>query len=364
MAGTIPTVMTVTGPIQPKALGVTLMHEHVLIDLTCLLAPPMQPWQCSLTEALPTGENRGLLSRDPYVSRPNLLLDEIEVAEQELHDYGRLGGAALVDLTVCGISPRPEALRALSLATGITIVMGCGYYVQRAHPPAVSTTSVEALADEIIGDITDGFGDTGIRPGIIGEIGTSTPIHPDEERVLRAAAIAQRRTGLAINVHVAIFGHEALNVLDILDDTGADLSRVIISHLDEMLDTDYHRAVLRRGAYVEFDTFGSEFSFEQAKRREPTDAERIEALLPLLDGGWDRQILISQDVCTKMHLQRYGGFGYGHILRTVLPMLERRGVTQETIRALLVDNPARVLAHDALPGVQDIGTRSLDGLLD
>ncbi len=337
--------MTVTGPIPREALGITLPHEHVLLDLTCLLAPPTDSWHHALAEVSPTIEHRDLLSRDPYVNQPNLLLDDLDTAERELGEYRRLGGSSLVDLTVRGISPRPEALRALSLATGISIIMGCGYYVRSAHPPHVATASVEILAEEMIGVITTGFGETSIRPGIIGEIGTSTPIHPDEERVLRAAAIAQQATGLALNVHVAIFGQEALNVLDILDDAGADLSRVVISHLDEMLDGAYHRAVLRRGTFVEFDTFGSEFFFEHQGCREPTDAERLEALLPLLHEGWERQLLLSQDVCTKMHLQHYGGFGYGHLLRSIVPALIGRGVGEETIRTLLVDNPARLLTH-------------------
>jgi len=338
------TVMTVLGAVPAGDLGLTLAHEHLLIDLTCLHHPPAYAWQEGLVEAEPGSENRELLERDPYVCRSNLLLEDARLAAEELNAFRELGGGTVIDFTVLGIGPRPEELREISRATGVRIVAGCGIYVRAAHPEWVAGASVEELADWFRRQIEDGIGGSGVRPGIIGELGTSAPIHPDEERVLRAAAIAQRETGLAINVHVAIFGREALRVSEILDGAGADLSRVVISHLDESLDVGYQREVLRRGAYVEYDTFGSEFGFEHSGEREPSDVERIETLLQLLDEGWERQILLSQDVCNKLHLRRYGGKGYGHILREIVPRLRERSVGEETIRMMLVENPARMLA--------------------
>jgi phosphotriesterase-related protein len=336
-------VMTVLGPVASDQLGITLPHEHVLLDLTCIRQEPVQPGQRALVTASLTLENRGDLFTDPYVSLPNLRLDEPEVAAAEIRRFAAAGGGTLVDLTVQGISPQPVSLREISRQTGVHIVMGCGYYVRRAHPPEVASLSVETLGERLIQEIERGFDGTGIQPGIIGELGTSAPIHPDEEKVLRAGAMAQQATGLAINVHVAIFGRQALAALDVLERAGADISRVVISHLDEMPDTEYHRSVLQRGAYVEFDTFGSEFYFDSDGRREPSDAERVDCLLRLLDEGWTNRLLLSQDVCTKLHLRRYGGFGYAHLLRTIVPRLERRGVDQATIHTLLVENPARLL---------------------
>jgi phosphotriesterase-related protein len=222
--------------------------------------------------------------------------------------------------------------------------MGCGYYVQRAHPSSVAAASEEQLAEEMIEQIQNGFGSSGIRPGIIGELGTSSTLHPHEMKVLKAAARAQRATGLALNVHVAIFGGRALEVLEILDQAGADLTRVVVSHLDELLDRDYHHRVLSLGAFVEFDTFGSEFYFDDDGSYEPSDRERLEALCRLLDEGWERQLLVSQDVCTKLHLRKYGGFGYGHVLRTIVPRLRSKRIDEATVHTLLVENPARVLA--------------------
>jgi len=337
-------VMTVRGPVPAPDLGITLMHEHVFIDLSFLWDAPTSEWQKPLVDAEITLANRGLLQVDPYVSRRNLVLDDFDVAVAELAPFRQLGGGSVVDLTTIGIRPQPAKLREVSERTGLHVIAGCGYYTQRSHASEVAALSESQLLERLLDEIANGLGGTDVRPGIIGEIGTSSPVHPDEAKVLRVAAAAQAKTGLAINVHVAIFRREALVVLDILEAAGADLSRVVISHLDEQPDTAYHRAILERGAYVEYDTFGSESYFDGDGSAEPSDRERVDCLIELLDAGFGDQLLISQDVCTKVQLLKYGGFGYGHILRSILPRLRRRGVGDATVRKLLVENPARVLA--------------------
>lgn len=337
-------VMTVRGPISAHDLGITLMHEHVFIDLSFLWDSPTSEWQRPLVDGEITLANRGLLQVDPYVSRTNLVLDDLDLAVAELAPFRQLGGGSVVDLTITGIRPQPARLRQVSEQTGLHIVAGGGCYTQRSHPPEVAALSEAQLLERLLHEIANGLDGTDVRPGIIGEIGTSSPVHPDEAKVLRVAAAAQAKTGLAVNVHVAIFRREALAALDILEDAGADSSRVVISHLDEQPDTAYHRAVLERGAYVEFDTFGSESYFDGEGSAEPSDRERVDCLIELLDAGFGDRLLISQDVCTKVQLLKYGGFGYGHILRSIVPRLRRRGVDEATVRKLLVENPARVLA--------------------
>ncbi|HET7466603.1 MAG TPA: phosphotriesterase-related protein [Candidatus Dormibacteraeota bacterium] len=336
--------MTVRGPVAAQELGITLMHEHLFIDLSFLRDEPTWDWQKTLVDAELTLVNRGLLQVDPYVSRRNLVLDDVDAAVAELIPFRELGGGCVVDLTTTGIKPQPARLREVSERTGVHMVAGCGHYTRRSHSPEVAAASEAQLVEGMLDEIANGLAGTDVRPGIIGEIGTGSPIHPDEAKVLRAAAAAQQETGLAINVHVAIFKREALAALDVLEAAGADLSRVVISHLDEQPDTAYHRAVLERGAYVEYDTFGSESYFDGDGSAEPSDRERVDCLIELLDGGWGDRLLISQDVCTKVQLLRFGGLGYAHILRSIVPRLRRRGVDDATIRKLLVENPARVLA--------------------
>jgi phosphotriesterase-related protein len=319
------------------------MHEHLFIDLTHLIDAPEQDWQRPLVDAELTLANRGLLHVDPYVSRKNLALDDPDLAVSELAPFKALGGGSLVELTTVGIKPRPAALRDVSERSGVHIVAGCGHYTGVTHPPEVAALPEAELIERLVGEIENGLGGTDVRPGIIGEIGTSAPIQPDEEKVLRVAAAAQRRTGLAINVHVAIFGRQALRALDVLDAAGADLGRVVVSHLDELIDLDDHRAILARGAYVEYDCFGSDFFYDNGGTADPSDRERVNALIELLDAGWADRLVISHDVCTKLQLLAYGGHGYGHILRSIVPRLRRRGVDEATLHGLLVDNPARLL---------------------
>jgi phosphotriesterase-related protein len=343
-------VTTVLGPVPAADLGLTLAHEHLMLDLSCLWHEPQDPARAWLVDAPVHTVARHDLLRDPYQCRDNLLLDSRAQAIEELALFAALGGGAAIDLSTRAIGPYAEDLAAISRATGVHIVAGCGFYTRRAHPAWVADAGVEALAEAMIADLIVGFagprpgGITAVRAGIIGEIGTSSPIHPDERRVLQAAARAQRSTGAAINVHLAIFAREGLRVLDILDNAGADLSRVALSHLDENPDSAYHLAIAKRGAYVEFDTFGSECYFDEDGLREPTDLERLDALDDLLDAGYVHQILLSQDVCTKMQWRKHGGAGYGHLLRVIVPQLRERGIAEAAIKTMLVDNPARLLA--------------------
>lgn len=338
-------VMTVLGPVAPAELSVTLPHEHLLLDLSCLWHPPRDDARAALVEAPLTPETRGPLLCDPYHSRANMTLDDLELAVHEAAYFAALGGGTIVDLSTQAIGPYPEQLATIARRTGLHIVAGTGFYVQIAHPAWVASASLEDLAAYMIRDLTEGFAGSGVRAGIIGEIGTRSPIHPDEEKVVRAAARAHHATGAAINVHLAIFAREGHRVLDILlGEEGVDPSRIALSHLDESRDITYQRGLAARGVYVEFDCFGSECYFDEDGLREPSDAERIEALLALLEAGYARQLLLSHDVCTKVQLRHYGGTGYDHLVRAIVPRLRRHGVDEATLRLLLVENPARLLA--------------------
>jgi len=337
-------IQTVLGPIEPGQLGTTLAHEHALIDLRCLLEPPPDSeLQWLIDRPVDEGSRLALQDR-PYASKDNLLLESEVDAARELQAFKDAGGGALIDLTVDGIGPNVGALRRLASRTGLHIVAGVGIYRAIAHPAWVRTAGVADVADHFIQRLQVGFDGTDVRGGVLGEIGTSSPLHPDEIKVLHGAARAHRESGVPINVHPAIWHREGPRILDILAADGVDLRRVALSHMDELLDYDYHCSLAVRGAWISFDTFGSEFHFADEGAREPTDRERLIALLRLLQAGWAGQILLSQDVCTKLQLTRYGGKGYAHILRSVVPALQASGVSAETIHELLVDNPRRFLA--------------------
>ncbi|HLH61770.1 MAG TPA: hypothetical protein VKV20_08805 [Ktedonobacteraceae bacterium] len=335
-------IRTVLGPIAPDALGITLGHEHVLIDLRGLWDDPPAE-RAHLVDQEPTLENLGELLRNPYDSRPNLLIDDSELSIRELRYYKDAGGNSLIDMTTVGIKPDPEALCRVSERTGIHIVAGCGYYRQPLLPESLHERSTEEIANDFLSWLGEGMYGTTIRAGLMGELGTSSPIYPFEERQLRAAARVQRRTGASINVHPLIWGHEHLRILDILEEEGADLTRVAISHCDELVEPPWHARIAERGAVLSFDTFGSETYFDRSFAQEPRDTERIECLLRLLEKGYGAQVTLAHDICTRIQFHRYGGWGWDHLLRNIVPRLRHVGVSQQELDTILIETPKRLL---------------------
>lgn len=296
----------------------------------------------------------GELRRDPVSCRDNLKLCDIDLAMKELSYYKRAGGESVVDTTPEGAGRNPIGLRTISLETGIKIIAGCGFYTDSAQPPRVRSMTEDEIAEEIENDITDGMAGTEIKAGIIGEIGTGWPITLGEEKVLRGAARAHQRTKAAISVHPWPFGKFSHHrILDIMEDEGVELSKVVLCHIDESsvpLDVEYHKSLAKRAVYVEYDTWGSEYHYDGLSSSmgyevgDPSDNQRIDALVEMIECGYVAQMLLSHDICLKTALRQYGGYGYDHLLTHIVPMLKRRGVTQDHLNQMTIENPRRVLA--------------------
>jgi phosphotriesterase-related protein len=220
----------------------------------------------------------------------------------------------------------------------------------------VPQTSVDELTELFVHDIAEGIGDTGVRAGIIGEIGTSGVrkgaaktakdghATPEEEKVLRAAGRAAVATGVAVTMHMDRRGKGAFHVIDILEGEGLAPDRIIIGHMDTVFDVDYHRSVAERGVYVQYDTWGREYYNDVTGVAWRSDVRRCEFLAAMLEAGYEDRMLLAHDVTLKMDLRRYGGNGYDHLPRVGLPMMKRHGVTNEQIEKMTVLNPARALA--------------------
>jgi phosphotriesterase-related protein len=355
-------IVTVLGAMAPEDAGICSPHEHVLVDVRdAYWRLPEDPALREFAYEPIEITNLYLLRRHFVQHRENLVLDDLDLAIEELAKFRELGGRTLVDVTPGDIGRNPSALALASERSGVNIVAGCGYYVHLAHPDGFGEIPVEAIAEEMIADLQEGIGDSTIRAGIIGEIGTSHPLHPDEEKVLRAAARAQRTTGAALTVHLHPPSRAGLNVIDVLDDAGADLTRVVLGHVDIALghlDTtmndvlDYHAAMAARGCYIEFDTCGFPDAYMPKSDFYnafwfPSDRERAEAIARLFDRGFGERVLVAQDVCHKHHLTRYGGYGYGHILREFVANLADYGLGKTEVDQLLIRNPATMLAWAA-----------------
>ncbi|HET9756884.1 MAG TPA: hypothetical protein VFP66_10310, partial [Candidatus Limnocylindrales bacterium] len=260
----------------------------------------------------------------------------------ELERFREAGGRSIVDLTLPGIGRDPEWLATIARASGLHVVMGCGWYRTAYYPPEarIDRRSVDDLADELVREAAEGVGDTGIRPGIIGEIGTDKPwVSALEERVHRAAARAARRTGLAITTH-GVLSAVGLDQLRIIEDEGADPARVVIGHADSFPRLDHFLAIVERGSSLEFDFLG--MSFTPSERL--GEARIVELVCDLLGRGHVERIMLSQDVCHDSQLSRYGGNGYTYLARTFLPRLREAGVGEAEIDTMTVANPRRMLA--------------------
>ncbi len=305
--------MTVQGPVEPSALGFTLPHEHT---------------QCSLWHIAARWDYWELTPDEPVI------LDELRL-------FKEAGGTALADLTLPGIGRDPAWLRRIAEKSGLHVVMGGGWYRTAYYPPEalIEMRSVDSLAEELVHDATVGVGDTGIRIGILGEIGTDKPwVTPAEERVFRAAARCSRRTGLAISTHAVLSAVGAAQ-LTILEEEGVDPGRVIIGHADSYPVLDHYLALINRGASIEFDFLGMSFT----PMEKYGEAKIIDLLLELLGRGHADRILLSHDVCHNSQLRTFEGNGYVYLSSTFLPRLRERGVSEAEIEQLTVANPRRIL---------------------
>ena len=338
--------MTVLGAVEPDRLGFTLMHEHLYLDLrrNHLPDPGLAHAERAVWEADLDLSNLHL-ARRVLPLQDNYVLDREDDAIAEVSHFGALEGRTIVDVTSRGLGRDPEALKRASTATGLNIVMGSGWYQKVFHPDDMDSRSVETLTDEIVHDVTIGVGDTGIRSGIIGEIGVNgDPITDNEARSVRAAARASLLTGAAISFHSPPLKPEKHDVLDIVEEEGADLTRTILGHSCSMAgDVPFMLELLARGVYIQFDTLGVVRTTE-----EPARDHRVAVAIPqMIDAGYGDRILLSQDVCWKSHLRMYGGSGYTYIQETFLPYLSALGVTDEAQRQIMIENPRRVLTFAA-----------------
>jgi predicted metal-dependent phosphotriesterase family hydrolase len=298
-------VATVNGPVPISDLGFTLPHEHLFANQV--------------------REYRG-----------NGLLNDESLAILEIQKLVESGGRTLIDCTIDELGRDPLALQRVSRATGLNIVMGCGHY----RDPYLDSNwfdknSVDAIAELMIRDLNEGVDDTGVRSGIIGEIGADKWfISAAEERSFRAAARAHRATGVTITTHAARWP-VGIPQLDLLAEEGVDPRRVIIGHCDMVPTSGYHEALAKRGSWVEFDTIRGESEYDTNLR--------VEFVVSLVELGFTDHVLISHDLCLRTHMSVVGGCGYDFIIRDFIPRLRNAGLDEETIHRITVENPARAL---------------------
>jgi len=341
-------IMTVNGIISKESLGITTPHEHALIDITNQYPGDTTPGSEGIAGKVSSKYYDRLLA-DPYALRDNLILDDHRTAIEEVAVFARAGGRSFVDVTLPKIGRDVEFLQRLAKETGLNVIAATGFYTADAHPAEVASMSVEEVAAVMIKELNEGIDGSGVRAGIIGEIGTSQQIHPEELKVLKASAIAHRATGAPVIVHLNPWAKHGAEVIDILEADGVAPEKICLCHMDILLDLEDMRRVLDKGAFLEFDNFGKEFTSGSSYGRFPSDGERMEILYQLISEGYTRQLLLSCDICLKNLLLMHNGPGYGHVLTKIRPMIRQKyGNADEILHTLLVENPARYLDNPRL----------------
>lgn len=345
------TVMTVLGPVPLNDLGITLMHEHILNDCSCWWRGHEPDFTSPIMNAPITPSILSELRNDPFANRNNCALDDEDLAVKELMLFAAEGGATVVDPTCKGIGRNPEALTRIAQKTSLNIVMGAGYYLHSSHPDYLSAMTQRDITDELIVEATQGIGTQSTKIGIIGEIGVSADFTAVERTVLAASAIAAKETGLPLMIHLPAWFRLAHEVLDLVEQNGLSLDRVILCHMNPSgKDVAYQRSLADRGAYLEYDMIGMDFWYADQAVQCPSDEDSAAAISNLFGFGYGAQILLSQDVFIKMMLCEYGGNGYAHVQRHFLPRLLRHGLTEADLATLVVANPRRALARKIISG--------------
>ena len=389
-------VVTVTGNVDPADIGVTMTHEHIrylthdnLQDKFCddYLAKPKNAKEEEISNLKVTLENLNEISKNEFLVKDNIAeLSPITFDEaiEAAMIYKNHGGNTLTDITNDSIGRNPNALVRLSNQTGVKIVAGTGYYVGISHPEYIKKWSVERVKEEIVKDLTVGIWDTDIRAGIIGEIGAlDAKLTSEEAKTIEAAALAQVETGAGIFSHCRGIGRLDAHKpqIEIFERVGANPEKIVIAHRDGMLShlkrdqyLTHFQEILDKGYYIAFDTFGMEKQFKHGLdnyqetvdwdtdvKYDPNskirfdwapvfnvckDIERVEAVMDIINMGYTNKILLSHDISQKMHYKKYGGYGWSHILETVVPLLLAAGATQSQVDTILKKNPARLLERN------------------
>lgn len=345
-------VQTVLGIIDPDTIGITLTHEHFLYDTQMHAVSLKEASEKGLAQQPVSLENLWWVRYNMWSSVDNARYTDENLAIKEGMRYKLAGGSTFVDLANIGICRDPRGLFRISKATGLNIIMGSGFFAAECQMKDILNLTEDEMTEIIVKDITIGVGDTGIRSGIIGEVGVMTPIDDFEKKSLRASAQAQKQTGVPINIHPSHSDNLVLENIKILKDSGADLSHTVISHCDAWGFTyDILHELLDAGCYVEFDTFGYEGYFPEYHGRHfhmPTDEQRIKVIINLINEGYIDKILVSSDHGVKHALVAYGGWGYDHILRNAVPLMKINGMDEVQINKILIDNPKRMLTFHSV----------------
>jgi phosphotriesterase-related protein len=363
-------IMTVCGPIEPEQLGFTSMHEHILSDCsmfrnrirkTCFV-----PSRHSVkVEDKLTLENRSALRHDIVLSLDNMKLDDEEMMTAEVADFKVGGGDSIVEVSAPGIRSSSDdliAIRRIAERTGVHIVASTGLYAEDTWPACYRDMTYEQFVRFLRCEIEYGVGGTGILPG---HIKAAYEVYTQQlDTYLRAAACVAGETGMSLQVHLGsdVTKDEVLqNVLEPLFRGRCVPEKTILCHVQFQMgsfsieqlvthpghvpfDISMHKKLLSMGFILSFTPFGFEADNELLGIAHYPDWYTLSGIVALIRDGYAGQIVIGNDVFTKLATRRGGGEGYSRLADFVVPALKKCGVTDKDINKIMIENPAKILA--------------------
>ena len=311
------TIQTATGPLDSAELGFTLMHEHVLV----------MSW------------NYRMQYPDAFDRETELTL-----AVDRLVEAREAGVQTIVDLTPIDLGRDADYIREAAERSGMQIVVATGFYHQQPFPGASAPSRPVSLRDLMLRDVVDGIGGTGVRAGVI-KCATEPEMHAVNEGILRASAQVHRETGVPICTHTQPANRTGLDQIRVFQDEGVDLGRVVIGHSDDAEEIDYLLEILDSGAYCGMDRIGLPFP--------RTSEQRADMIAALVERGYAERITLSHDSCALLagipndfKAERMPDWRLTYIPQEILPILRERGVSEEALTTMTVENPRRIFEQN------------------
>jgi phosphotriesterase-related protein len=317
------------------------------------LTPPTTDEELRIwSESLTLANQEKLFSGKYFLRNKDAWTLELADTLPEVRRFKALGGGTIVEMPPIEPVRDVTKLVELSRETKVHVISGTAFYTRAWHPPNVNELSIDDLTRFMVVDLVEGMDGTGVKAGIVGEVpADDLELNPDnnETRILRASARASRLTGAALSLHYT-YGDDTraaiLRSLDVIEQEGLDLSRVAAGHLHVPVGSDLletlamFEAILARGANLQFDLLGSPEPDVDSKAT-------LDAIDELIKRGYASRILVSQDICSKFHLRKFGGPGLSYVHETLIPELRSRGTTDADISKVIELNPRAILTFDS-----------------
>jgi phosphotriesterase-related protein len=324
-------INTVTGRITPDQLGITLIHEHLLIGFPGWQMDTLNPFRRA--EALARGVDK-------------------------LQELSALGVRSFVDPCPSDLGRDVEFMAEVAQRSGMQIICAAGAYKEdQGITYTFGAMSAEQICEIYVRELSEGIGLTGIRAGLLKVATGAHKITPYERKLLQAAGAAAAQTGSSVLTHTdeATMGIEQIEALTAL---GVPAHRILVGHSDGRADHDYHVSLADRQAYVGFDRFGIEAFLP--------DAQRIESVMKLVSAGYAQSVCLSHDATCGAWLGRPSFDGVHvvsgerlqaampdweptHLFKRILPRMRELGLAEADIQTMLVDNPARYFRGAVAP---------------